>query len=41
MMPWLPIEEDGRLNDPHIRENFVIRVFALDELNELRMDAIN
>ncbi len=39
MMPWLPIEEDGRLNDPHIRENFVIRVFALDELNELRMNA--
>jgi uncharacterized protein YbgA (DUF1722 family)/uncharacterized protein YbbK (DUF523 family) len=30
-MPWLPIEEDGRLNDQHLRENFVSRVFALDD----------
>ncbi|MCW2254982.1 uncharacterized protein YbgA (DUF1722 family)/uncharacterized protein YbbK (DUF523 family) [Providencia alcalifaciens] len=35
-MPWLPIEEDGRLNDPHIRENFITRVFALNELNTLK-----
>lgn len=34
-MPWLPIEEDGRLNDPELRENFVERVFALHELNLL------
>ncbi len=26
--PNLPIEEDGRINDPHLRENFVMRVFA-------------
>ncbi|MDO6563348.1 DUF523 and DUF1722 domain-containing protein [Amphritea sp. 1_MG-2023] len=26
--PNLPIEEDGRLNDPQLRENFVMRVFA-------------
>ncbi|BBB26741.1 YbgA family protein [Amphritea japonica] len=26
--PNLPIEEDGRLNDPCLRENFVMRVFA-------------
>ncbi|WP_290705208.1 DUF523 and DUF1722 domain-containing protein [Amphritea sp.] len=26
--PNLPIEEDGRLNDPRLRENFVMRVFA-------------
>lgn len=26
--PLLPVEEDGRLNDPHLRENFVLRVFA-------------
>ena len=31
-MPWLPIEEDGRLNDPVLRENFVSRVFALEDL---------
>lgn len=26
--PNLPVEEDGRLNDPQLRENFVMRVFA-------------
>lgn len=26
--PALPIEEDGRLNDQHLRENFVLRVFV-------------
>lgn len=41
IMPWLPIEEDGRLSDPHIRENFIIRVFALHELNELRENSFN
>ncbi|ELN4154997.1 YbgA family protein [Citrobacter braakii] len=34
--PWLPVEEDGRLHDPVLRENFVERVFALHELNMLR-----
>ncbi|WMT16197.1 YbgA family protein [Serratia fonticola] len=34
-MPWLPVEEDGRLTDPVLRENFVERVFALYELNML------
>ncbi|MGJ7325528.1 DUF1722 domain-containing protein, partial [Morganella morganii] len=40
-MPWLPVEEDGRLSDPHIRENFIIRVFALHELNELKQKSLN
>jgi uncharacterized protein YbgA (DUF1722 family) len=26
--PDLPVEEDGRLNDPVLRENFLIRVYA-------------
>lgn len=34
-MPWLPVEEEGRLTDPVLRENFVERVFALYELNML------
>lgn len=34
--PWLPVEEDGRLHDPLIRENFVERIYALHELNTLR-----
>ncbi|WP_376712208.1 YbgA family protein [Vibrio ruber] len=31
-MPWLPVEEDGRLNDPNLRENFILRVFCLHDL---------
>lgn len=27
-MPFLPVEEEGRLNDPRIRENFITRVFS-------------
>lgn len=27
-LPLLPVEEDGRLNDPLIRENFITRVYA-------------
>lgn len=34
--PWLPVEEDGRLHDPVLRENFIARIFALHELNTLR-----
>ncbi|RAT17345.1 hypothetical protein AU490_03375 [Lonsdalea populi] len=34
-MPWLPVEENGRLNDAVLRENFIERVFALHELNQL------
>jgi uncharacterized protein YbgA (DUF1722 family)/uncharacterized protein YbbK (DUF523 family) len=30
--PTLPIEEEGRLNDPVLRENFVERVFAYQRL---------
>ncbi|MGR5222530.1 YbgA family protein [Vibrio parahaemolyticus] len=28
-MPWLPVEEDGRLNDPVLKENFISRVYGL------------
>lgn len=30
-MPWLPIEEDGRLNDPILKENFITRVYTLHD----------
>ncbi|WP_339671951.1 DUF523 and DUF1722 domain-containing protein [Dasania marina] len=26
--PLLPVEEEGRLQDPHLRENFILRVYA-------------
>lgn len=29
--PVLPLEEEGRLNDPRLRENFIARVFAYDD----------
>ena len=35
-MPWLPVEEEGRLQDLAIRENFVERLYTLFELNNLR-----
>ena len=39
--PWLPVEEDGRLHDPVLRENFVERVFALHQLNTLRAKGLS
>ncbi len=30
-MPWLPVEEDGRLHCPELKENFVFRLFALQD----------
>jgi uncharacterized protein YbgA (DUF1722 family)/uncharacterized protein YbbK (DUF523 family) len=34
--PSLPIEENGRLNDPVIRENFITRIFAYQKWLELQ-----
>jgi uncharacterized protein YbgA (DUF1722 family)/uncharacterized protein YbbK (DUF523 family) len=34
-MPTLPVEEEGRLNDPRLRESFVVRVFAYRRLRRL------
>lgn len=34
-LPLLPVEEEGRLSDPRLRENFVERVFAHRRLREL------
>lgn len=33
--PLLPVEEDGRLCDPVLRENFVLRVFAYHDWQQL------
>ncbi len=35
LRPDLPVEEDGRLNDPVLRENFLTRVFAYAEWQQL------
>ena len=34
-LPSLPVEEEGRLNDPRLRDNFVERVFAHARLRRL------
>jgi len=31
----LPVEEEGRLHDPHLRENFIVRVFAYNRMQRL------
>ena len=33
--PTLPVEEEGRLTDPRLRENFIERVFAYRRLKDL------
>jgi len=33
--PLIPVEEEGRLNDPVLRENFIVRVFAYHRLQKL------
>jgi uncharacterized protein YbgA (DUF1722 family)/uncharacterized protein YbbK (DUF523 family) len=33
--PLLPVEEEGRLNDPGLRENFIERIFVLRRLRQV------
>jgi len=33
--PLMPVEEEGRLNDARLRENFIVRVFAYHRLQNL------
>ncbi|MBZ0114026.1 MAG: DUF523 and DUF1722 domain-containing protein [Thermoanaerobaculia bacterium] len=37
-MPLLPLEEEGRLNDPRLRENFIERMFAYRRWRNLEAD---
>jgi uncharacterized protein YbgA (DUF1722 family)/uncharacterized protein YbbK (DUF523 family) len=39
-LPNLPCEEEGRLNDPMLRENFVNRVFAFRRWQSLRAEGL-
>jgi len=32
--PYLPIEEEGRLNDPWLKENFLMQVFAYNDMEQ-------
>ena len=40
-LPLLPVEEDGRLNDPVLRENFVMRVYAYHDWQTLIQQGIS
>lgn len=38
--PLLPVEEEGRLHDPVLRENFIQRIFVLKRFQELRAQGV-
>jgi len=38
--PWLPAEEEGRLCDPDLRENFIERVYAFRRWQELEQSGV-
>lgn len=38
--PWLPLEEEGRLNDPALRENFIERLFVCQRWWQLRQEEL-
>lgn len=40
LMPDLPVEEEGRLNDPVLRENFVERIFVYRRWQDATADGI-
>jgi len=40
-MPLLPTEEEGRLNDPVLRENFIERVYAFHRWQRLRDEGLS
>ena len=40
-MPLLPVEEEGRLGDARLRENFITRVFVYQRWRRLRADGID
>jgi len=39
--PWLPVEEEGRLNDPQLRENFFERVYVVNRWRQLQKNKFN
>lgn len=40
-LPFLPVEEEGRLGDAVLRENFIQRVFAMRRWHELQQEGIS
>ncbi len=40
-MPELPVEEEGRLNDPRLRENFISRCYAYHRWQEMAAEGLS
>lgn len=40
-MPWLPVEEEGRLNDAMLRENFIQRIFVYYRWQQMTADSMS
>jgi len=38
--PWMPVEEEGRLNDPPLFENFIQKSFALGRWQQMLKDGL-
>ncbi|MFC1665424.1 YbgA family protein [Pseudomonadota bacterium] len=41
IMPNLPVEEEGRLNDPVLKENFIERIFVYQRWQEMIANRVN
>lgn len=39
--PWMPVEEDGRLFDPALKENFICRVFSCYDFQQTMQDGFS
>jgi len=39
--PLLPVEEEGRLNDPRLRENFIERIFVMQRWQEMERAGVS
>jgi uncharacterized protein YbgA (DUF1722 family)/uncharacterized protein YbbK (DUF523 family) len=39
--PWLPVEEDGRLLDPALKENFICRVYSCFDYQQTMRDGFS
>jgi uncharacterized protein YbgA (DUF1722 family)/uncharacterized protein YbbK (DUF523 family) len=40
-LPLIPVEDEGRLHDPVIRENFIVRVFCFNRLQTLLRESFS
>ncbi len=40
-LPWLPVEEEGRLGDPALRENFIQRVFIMQRWRQMQASGLS